>query len=378
MSVLSSIRLSRTPAIAFVIVGLFWGALAAQMPVIKARVGADDGLFGLLLLGTSLGLFTTMFLAPRIDRLLGRNALPFSAFTLASAFLLPGLAVTPITFFLAMCLAGLGSGLLDVIMNARVSELEARHGKTLMNANHGMFSVGYAASAIATGLAREAGLEPFTVYSVLFVIVLGLMPLLRMEVEQPQQSEEETKGFPHRVVIVLGVVVLIAFMGEAAVESWSALHIERTLGGRAAEGALGPAMLGLTMAVGRFSGQAVSERLSDLTVIFWAVLLAAIGSVIAAIAPSPMIAYVGFGIVGLGVSVIGPIGLALVGRLVQPEQRVAAISRAAVIGFSGFFVAPAAMGLISDAFGLRVAFGTIALLVLLVLPLLPLVRRLGG
>jgi hypothetical protein len=49
--------------------------------------------------------------------------------------------------------------------------------------------------------------------------------------------------------------VLVAFLVENAMEGWSALHIERTLGGGAAEGAFGPAILGLTMGIGRLSGR---------------------------------------------------------------------------------------------------------------------------
>jgi MFS family permease len=171
-------------------------------------------------------------------------------------------------------------------------------------------------------------------------------------------------------------VVLMAFLSEAAVESWSALHVERTLGGSAAEGALGPAMLGLTMAFGRFSGQAVAMRFRETQVITWASLVAALGAIVAAIAPTPMVAYAGFGILGLGVSVIGPLGIALAGRLVPPTFRTEAISKAAVIGFCGFFLAPTGMGLLSELFGLRAAFGAIAL-VLLCAPLAAaiLVRR---
>ena len=39
----------------------------------------------------------------------------------------------------------------------------------------------------------------------------------------------------------------------------------------------------------------------------------------------------------LGVSVIGPLGIATAGRLAPPEHRTSAIARVAVIGFLGFF-----------------------------------------
>ena len=137
-------------------------------------------------------------------------------------------------------------------------------------------------------------------------------------------------------------------------------------------------MLGLTMAVGRFGGQAVSERLSDLRVIFWATLMAVAGALIAATAPVPLVAYLGFGVLGLGVSVIGPLGLAIVGRMVPARVRTTAISRAAVIGFMGFFVAPAMMGVISEYYGLRIAFVAIAVMLLALFPLVNVLRKRGA
>jgi len=369
MSVLNAIALSRRPVAAFVIIGLFWGCFAAYVPVIKAQLGASDALFGTLLLGSALGLVSAMWLAPRADRLLRGRAMQVGAVVLAFAWLWPGQMTSPVLFALAFCFVGLASGLLDVVMNARVSELEARHGRPLMNANHAMFSVAYAVGALVVGVTREAGLPPAPVFAGFGMVALCLVPFLRMDVMIVAPQEGYAGRYPLTIILLCGAIVLVAFMSEAAVEAWSALHIERTLGGGAAEGALGPAMLGLTMAVGRFSGQAVAERFRETDVVLGGSLVAAVGAVIAALAPTPPVAYLGFGILGLGVSVVGPLGIALAGKLVAPHLRTEAISRAAVIGFSGFFIAPVVMGLMSGAFGLRAAFLGVAVLLLLVVPL---------
>lgn len=368
MSVLSALRISRKPAAAFVVIGAFWGCFAALVPVLKADLGVDDAMFGTLLLGSAFGLVTAMWLAPRADKVLADRGMQAVALAFAAALLLPGVVTTPVAFFLMMVLLGALSGLLDVLMNARVSELEAQTGRSLMNANHGMFSVAYAIAVLLTGLSREAGLAPMTVFAACAVVICGLALMVRMPVaDVPDAQEGDTS--PFWPVVVCGAVTLVAFMSEATVEAWSALHIERTLQGGAAEGALGPAMLGLTMALGRFSGQMVSERLREVTVIMAASVLAAAGAVVAATAVTPAMGYLGFGILGLGVSVIGPMGLALVGRLVAPRERTKAISRVAVIAFSGFFFAPVLMGFASEWFGLRMAFGMVAVVLLLAIPL---------
>ena len=375
MSVLNALSISRRPATAFVVVGMFWGCFAAYVPVIKAQLGASDALFGTLLLGSATGLVSSMWLAPRADRILGARSMQVSAVMLAVAWLLPGQVTLPLVFAASMAFVGLASGLLDVVMNARVSELEAKYNRPLMNANHGMFSVAYACGALCVGFTREAGMPPMPVFAAISVIVLFMLPLMRMDVTFVEAEEGYHGRYPLWPIAICGAIVLVAFMSEATTEAWSALHVERTLGGGAAEGALGPAMLGITMAVGRFSGQAVVERISEIPLVIGASVISTAGAVIAALAPSPLVAYLGFGILGLGVSVIGPIGLALVGKLVAPHLRTEAISRTAVIGFSGFFFAPMLMGLLSEAFGLRIAFLAVALLLLSAVPLAIVARR---
>jgi predicted MFS family arabinose efflux permease len=379
MSILSALSLTRRPAICFAIVGMAWGSFAAQVPVFKSVLGVSDPQFGVLFLGTALGLGSTIWLAPLFDRLMGGWSMPLAAVLLASAMLLPGLVTLPVIFFLTMTLIGTCSGLLDVVMNARVSEFEAAHNRSLMNANHGVFSLAYALGAILTGGAREIGMPPIAVFGILWIVIAILS--LRVYLPSGAIEHDETDGpaaeFPWRIVLICGGIVLVAFGVEATVETWSALHIERTLGGRAAEGAFGPAVLGLTMAFGRFSGQAISGRFSETAVIILGSLMAAIGALVAAAAPTPYVAYLGFGTMGLGISVVGPMGLALVGRLVHPGRRTAAVARTAVIGFMGFMAAPAVMGLMSGAFGLRMAYVAVAFLALIG-PLLALVIRTGA
>jgi MFS family permease len=375
MQVFHALYLSRRPAVAFVIVGLFWGCFAAYVPQIKARLDVSDAIFGLLLLCNALGLVSSMVLAPRLDRLLGARGMQIGSVALTISFLLPGFATDALSFGLAMVIVGAASGFTDVLMNARVSELEQLHSKPLMNANHGMFSVGYAVAAILSGVAREAQIAPGPAFATLAAMILILSIFLYMPPQYAASGAGTGGRYPIKPIILCGLIVLVAFMTEATVETWSALHIERSLQGRAAEGAMGPAMLGLTMAIGRFSGQAVSQIFSETKVIILATCVAAAGGTLAALALTPFWAAIGFGILGLGISVVGPLGLALVGKKVPDHLRTEAISRVAVLGFAGFFLAPSLMGILSDFFGLRIAFLAAAGLSLTAIPLTLLLRR---
>lgn len=362
MSLLRDLYISRGPAAGFAAVGVFWGSFAALVPVLKPQVGLSDGLFGLALLITSIGAVMAMWLAPLAERGLGARALGVLTALLAVATLLPGHTTSGVTFTLAMLGVTMTSGTLDVAMNARVSALEAQVGRSLMNLNHAVFSVAYAICALATGFAREAGLGPAAILTG-GGLVIGVLMLQAFAAPVGDADHEpdgvEVAPLPWTLLLPGGMIILIAFMSEQATEGWSALHLERNLGAGAAQGALGPALLGITMAVGRLAGQVVANRVSERMVIRWAAVTAGIGACIAATAPSLGVAYVGFSILGLGVSVMAPMAYAWIGRMVPNRYRSHAISRISVVGYAGFFIGPPMMGFLSEGFGLSTSFLTI-------------------
>lgn len=380
MGFLQDIRSARAPAGAFVAVGLYWGCFAALAPDLKAGIGASDGAFGLAMLVASVGACLAMMTAPLADRRLGGAALPLLSLAMTAGFLLPGWAPGVVTFALAMSLAAMTTGTLDVVMNARLSQIEADSDRPLMNLLHGLFSFAYAGAALLAGLGRELGLSPATVFALAGLVTLALCLLMR---EAPRATPATATGSetpaPRLPVLLLaagGGVILVGFLAEQATEGWSALFLERSLGGGAAQGALGPAILGLTMGIGRLSGQGLARRFDARAVIRTGGVLAAAGATIAATAPSLGVAYLGFGILGLGVSVTVPMAFALVGRAVPDRMRTAAISRVSVIGYAGFFFGPPLMGFLSELWSLRASFLAVAVLLLVMAgPVVGLLRR---
>jgi len=175
--------------------------------------------------------------------------------------------------------------------------------------------------------------------------------------------------------VIGGGIVLIAFMTENAAENWSALHIEKTLGGSPEEGALGPAALALTMGFARLGGQGLAGRVNPFTLLRVGAVIAAIGALIASQASAPVGAYAGFIVMGIGASVLAPTAFSLVGQLARPEARARAIARATLLGYFGYFVGPPLLGVIAGAFGLRAAFVWAALLVGMVFLLAPMLAR---
>lgn len=381
MNLRNDLSLSRIPLAGFAAIGTGWGGFAAATPALKQHLSLSEADLGQALFFGALGAVFSMAMAPRIIAWTGRGrgVIGAAIVPMALGFALIGQAHSFVAFALAICLTGCATGFVDVIINARVSSTEARTGRHLMSLNHGCFSLAYAGAAFSMGLGREAGLPLPWLYAALgAVVVLWVLLTLRDPGFEDTAAPDTITAPSAKLsapVYLIGLMILTAFFAENSTEIWAALHIEQTLGGGAAQGALGPTMLGLTMAFGRFTGQGLANRFGTRIVMTAMALLGAAGGITAAFAPSPQIAYLGFGLLGLGISSLAPLAFNLGGRYLNDTNRSTGIARMSLIGYMGFFLGPPLMGLLAEAFGLRAAFaliaGTIALLPLLLAQLHP-------
>jgi len=385
MNILQDIKESRKPLGGFIAIGIAWAAYFAQMPVVKSAVQASDGAYGVAVLWASIGAVAAMWLAPLAQARAGRYAVPLAIVAIALGLL--GTGLVPVLWALALMLLVLsaGSGVVDVLINAEVAEIEARTGRPLMNLNHGLYSFAYAGAALAVGALRGAGWAPAEVFTAL-LLPFGVLAWLTIGRLAPVQLgipagavAPASKVLPAKLIWLAGALVFFAFLTEASAEGWSALHIERGLGGSAQQGALGPALLGLMMGVGRLSGHALSRFLPETLLMILACLLTAFGLAGVSLAQSVGAALMFFALAGFGVSVLAPLTLALAGRAVPQAMRLAVISRVSVLGYGAFFFGPPLMGLIAEGFSLSAAFMTVAIVIGVVgVTLVPLLVRQSG
>ena len=373
---------ARPAVAAFAAMGVVWGTFAAVLPDLKTMLGVDEARLGLLMLMTPIAAVLAMLAAPRAGAALGRVALPVATVAMALAFALPGQVAVVWAFPLAMMACGAATGLTDVLMNARTAQIETSRDLHLMNLTHAAYSFGYAGAAIGTGALRGAGWSPAWVMGTMAAVAL-VMALATWERDGLIEGLVRPKGSKGGgglglLPVIGGGMVLIAFMTENAAENWSALHIEKTLGGSPEEGSMGPAALALTMGFARLAGQGIVGRISPYALLRGGCVISALGALVASLAASPAMAYAGFVVMGIGSSLIAPTTFSLVGRLGPEDQRARAVARATLLGYFGSFFGPPMLGFVAGAFGLRAAFVFTALMLLCILPLSVLMLRAAG
>jgi MFS family permease len=359
MPFLNTLRIARPAVAAFAAMGILWGTFAASLPDIKTMLDIDEQHLGALMFMTPIAAVCAMLVAPAAGVGFGRWALPIACALMCLAFALPGQTASLWLFPLAMMACGAGTGLTDVLMNARVAALEAQRGVHLMNLCHAAYSFGYAVGAILTGAMRQAEWSPAWVLGTM-AVVAGVISVATLERDGRIDGLRRPKGpgAAHLgwVPVIGGAMVLIAFLTENAAENWSALHIEQSLGGSPAHGAMGPAAMALTMGVARLFGQGLAGRIPAGVLLSGGAAISAMGALGAAMAVTPAMAYAGFIVMGIGSSVIAPTAFSLVGQKAAPEARARAVARATLLGYFGYFFGPPLIGLIAGQMGLRFAF----------------------
>lgn len=349
----------------FLICGTVTASWAPQVPMAKARLGIDDGVLGLALLGMGAGAMVAMplagFLAARFS---SRLITALGGLVICLSLPLIILAPDALMLGLALFLFGAATGSMDVAMNVQAAAVEARGGRPLMSSFHGMFSVGGLIGAGGASLLLGLGLSPLAVALIVSGLMLALLAVQAGSMLPPERGAAQAGmrfALPRGIVLVLGLLTFVLFQAEGAVLDWSAVFLHESRGQDPAVAGLGYAMFAVAMAVMRLAGDGITSRFGGETVVRLGSALAAAGFLLAILAPWPAAGLIGFALVGVGAANVVPVLFSAAGRVPGMAPGLA-ISTIATLGYCGILVGPAAIGFIADHIGLPAALGIVAAL----------------
>src|SRR3954452_24708462 len=297
-------------AAAFLIHATVSGTWAPRLPAIKESLGLSDGELGTALVGLAIGLVVgTRVAGAPIDRLGSRPFMRAGFPVLAATLLLPGLANSGPTLFLALLVLGVVSGALDVAMNAQGIEVERTLRRPILSGLHGLWSVGLGLGAGAAALAAAAGLDPLQHFAIVavvlalasFVFLRDLLPESEQVRETPSENGVETSPLHWPLPLaLLGLIAFCSFVGEGSASDWSAVYMTQELGTSQALGALAFAAFAVTMAGTRFVADSLRTRFGNVALVRAGSLVAAAGMGLALLIHEPAATIAGFALLGLG------------------------------------------------------------------------------
>nr|WP_316657032.1 MFS transporter [uncultured Gellertiella sp.] len=368
----------RAVCLLFMINGFMVGAWAPKIPEFAERLHLSKGELGLMILMLGIG---SLLLMPVAGMLMARFG-STSVVRIMAVLLLPSLLA--LTFAGSLWVAvpaivwfGGFMGAMDVAMNTNAVAVEKHLRRAIMSSCHAFWSVGgLVGSATGGVLIARFGVTVQALAATGFAVLLLVLAWPIILADPPHVPEPGTrKGLPLQVLPWLfGIIALFSMTPEGAVLDWSTLYVHQELGAGLAVAGLAFAGFSGTMAIVRFGGDLVRDRLGAVLTLRLSTVLALIGMVMAGLAPNAATAIAGFAIAGLGVANMVPIAFSAAGNIPGIAPGVG-LSVATFMGYSGLLAAPSIIGFTAERTGFAPIFLCLPVLLVVVLILSPLVRH---
>lgn len=349
--------------IIFFVLGCVMAGMAPLVPLIKLRLGIDEGALGLLLLCVGLGSITAMPFAGALTARYGcRRVIVVGTIIMALVFPLFAVLDDFAALAGAIFVFGAALGMVDVTMNIQAVLVERDSGRAMMSGFHGLFSVGGMVGAGGMSLVLSLGMAPLLAAILvtaialvaLFFIVPGLLPYA-------DRSSGRTPLFvvPRGGVLLIGVLCLFTFLAEGSVLDWSGVFLTTVRGADIGMAGLGYAAFAVAMTIGRLSGDRIRTALGERLVLLGGSLIGALGFAIVLAVPMFEASLIGYFLVGAGASNSVPVLFSAAGRSKDMPSGLA-VTAVSTLGYFGLLAGPAVIGFVAHATSLVVAFALLS------------------
>lgn len=352
----------------FLVNGMLLGSWAPKLPVLMQRLQISESTAGLLVLVLGLGSVTMMPVCGAITARHGSaRAVRLAAVLAAPTILLLSLMPNLWSVAVAIYLFGGFIGGMDVAMNANAVVVERARKRAIMSSCHGFWSVGAFVGASLGGILLsvlgEVGHAVLVTLLVAGVLVL-ILPRVMDDPNVGAHAERLPLRLPRSPLpYLIGMLALCSMIPEGAIIDWAAVYLRRDLGSSVWLSGFGFGACAGTMALMRFLGDSIRQRLGATRTLQMGAVVGALGLAMAALAPSPALAILGFGLTGLGISNLVPIAFSAAGNLPGMAPGIS-MSVVTTLGYSGILVAPGVIGFVAEHLPFAVIFFALALLIL--------------
>jgi len=368
-------------ATCFALNAVFYANLIPRLPELRDDLGLTNAALGTALAAAPLGaLLMGPAAAVLINRLgsgpvasLGLTGLGVGVAVAAGA---PNWAVLAAALFLVGAL----DTVVDVAQNAHGLRVQRGYGRSILNALHGLWSLGAVAGGLLGSLVAGLGV-PREVHLAVSAVVFGAVALLVRAWMLPGRDAVDDAPVdpaapvaPRRrrgavlVLAVLGVLAAAGAFVEDSAASWSAIWLRDDLGAGVVTAGVGFVAFQVAMTAGRLTGDRVVDRFGQRLVARVGGAVIAAGFALMLGVPSLPTTVVGFVLAGLGVATLVPAVYAAADEVPGLPTGVG-LTAVNLLLRIGFLVSPPLIGVVADAVGLRVGLGFVVLAGLLVLVL---------
>ncbi|AOJ46722.1 MFS transporter [Burkholderia thailandensis] len=356
----------------FFVAGMMYASWGVHVPAVRDKFALSPALLSFALLAVAIGSIVAMATNARwIARAGSRTACLAGGLAMSACGALILVVPTYPLLLAVLALFGFSMATLDVAMNAEASAVESAFDKPIMSMLHGMFSVGGMAGAAAGGALLSAGMASavhLALAALASALVLGLAcPAVLPNV--PHEAAAQGGPRPNRwrspALWALGAIALVALIAEGAMYDWATVYMRDVVLASPAFSSAAYAAFSGGMAAARFAGDAVRARFGAPQLICASAALACIGMIRALALPYPVVALVGFTLMGLGLANMMPVLFAAAAR-VEGIHAAEGLAHVAGLAYFGLLFGPVAIGAVTQAANLSVGLSIVAVCAALV------------
>ncbi|MCA1783194.1 MAG: MFS transporter [Intrasporangiaceae bacterium] len=375
-----------------------FAAIASRVPDIRDVFEVSPRQLGIILLSLAMGAVLGLPVAGRIAARIGhantvRLGMAMSGFGLLTVALAVQVVAPRPLLMLGLFLAGSGVGIWDVAMNIEGAAVERLLGTSVMPHFHAAFSAGTVVSALVGALLSHLE-TPVAFHLVAVVLALASFGVwatrafLAVKVVEPVEVRDLADGtgevdeagaqrirpaaerspWTEPRTLLIGVLVLAAAFTEGTANDWLAVALVDGYGLGNGAGVFGLAVFLTFMTTGRILGTRWLDRYGRVAVLRALFVLAAVGAGLVVFG-TPVLAFVGAALWGLGASLGFPVGMSAAAD--DEDRAPMRISVVATIGYLAFIAGPPLLGFLGEHIGVLrslTVVGALALLALVVLP----------
>jgi predicted MFS family arabinose efflux permease len=361
---------------AFGLGGITVSAWGPRLPAIKTGLGIGTATIGLILAGTTVGAILGLLASNAILHRLGsRRAIAAALLLIAAALAVMGLALAfrsvpllAVTFVFA----GLGIGVLDVLINVDGSAIEQAAGRTRMPMMHAAWSIGVAVGSGIGAACAALGVTPAEQFIAEAALIAAAAVATAAGIPHGSRGSATAKPAQDRAarlrqylrgwldwrLLLIGLVMLGVELGEGSANSWLTLAVRTGHGVTAAVAALFLTAFAAGEALSRMFGGPIVDRIGRVRTIRATTTLGVVGLVLFIEAGNPWIVLIGVLLWAVGVSMGFPLGMSAAAE--SGPDPAARVSVVASIGYFANLAGPPVIGVLAQSVGLLHALWLLA------------------
>jgi fucose permease len=370
----------------YLVPGLALSSWITRTPAIRDSLGATTAGMGLLFFCLAAGSMIGVIAATPLVLRVGTRATITATLTLwigGTLAIAVGTELGLVALVAAGLVAfGLGLGCAEIAFNIDGAEVERLRGRPVLPYLHGAFSlgtvIGGTGGILATALGISAVLQlgvAAAVATVAALVAVRLLPHGYGRSVAPTTADRPTgrlRWLDSRVVRI-GAVVLVLALAEGTANDWLPLVMVDGHGLDESTGSIVYTTFAAAMTVGRIGGPRVLAVVPRVAVVAGSATLAGLGILGIVLAPTPALAYAAVVLWGLGAALAFPVCISAAGEG-DPATAARRVGAVAATGYMGFLAGPAALGMLGEHVGIRLALLAVLALVAVAVVLSPAVR----